>query len=111
MSTDELPSVHPRTASTLPPGPRLPSFVQTVGWTLRPLPFMEKCQRRYGDIFTLRILHAGTSVLLCDPDDVKRVFTADPSSLGVSVANTLLVLVLGSRPARLLDEPQHTFRR
>jgi cytochrome P450 len=72
---------------------------------------MEKCQRRYGDIFTLRILHAGTSVLLCDPDDVKRVFTADPSSLGVSVANNLLGLVLGSRSVMLLDEPEHMSRR
>jgi cytochrome P450 family 135 len=72
---------------------------------------MEKCQRRYGDIFTLRILHAGTSVLLCDPEDVKRVFTASPDSLGVSVANTLLGLVLGPRSVMLLEEPEHMARR
>ncbi|MCW2989323.1 MAG: cytochrome, partial [Solirubrobacterales bacterium] len=48
---------------SLPPGPCLPRALQAVGWTRRPLPFLERCQRRYGDIFTLRILHWGDWVL------------------------------------------------
>ena len=69
-------------APALPPGPRMPSALQAVGWTWRSLPFMERCQRRYGDMFTLRIRHGGTWVLLCDPEDVKRVFTAEPEHAG-----------------------------
>ncbi len=98
-------------AQTLPPGPRMPSALQAVGWTWRSLPFMERCQRRYGDIFTLRIRHGGTWVLLCDPQDVKRLFTADPERLGVGEANTLLGPVLGPRSVMLLEEPQHMARR
>jgi cytochrome P450 len=95
----------------LPPGPRMPSALQAVGWTWRSLPFMERCQRRYGDVFTLRVRHGGTWVLVCDPEDVKRVFTAAPEQLGVGEANTLLGPVLGPRSVMLLEEPQHMTRR
>src|SRR5580658_6789960 len=104
-----LPSVNGH--GELPPGPRLPSTLQALGWSRRPLPFMERCQKQYGDIFTLRIRHAGTWVVLCDPEDVRRVFTADPAQLGVSMANTLLEPLLGRRSVVLLDEPDHMPRR
>jgi cytochrome P450 family 135 len=96
--------------SALPPGPRLPRAVQAVGWTQRPLPWLERCRRRYGDIFTLRIRHYGDWVLLADPEDVKRVFTAG-RAVGVDVANPLLGPVLGPRSVMLLEEPEHMTRR
>jgi len=95
----------------LPPGPRIHSALQAWEWSRRPLPFMERCQRRYGDVFTLRIRHGGTWVLLCHPDDVKRVFTAQPARLGVSEANLLLGPLLGRRSVMLLEEPEHMSRR
>ncbi|HTR88843.1 MAG TPA: cytochrome P450, partial [Solirubrobacteraceae bacterium] len=97
--------------SSLPPGPSMPASLQAVGWARRPLPFLERCQRRYGDIFTLRVRHSGTWVILADPADVKRVFTAPPESLGVGEANTLLGPVLGPRSVMLLEEPAHMTRR
>ncbi len=103
--------VKTRPRLALPPGPRMPSGLQAVGWTWRSLPFMERCQRRYGDVFTLRVRHGGTWVLVCDPEDVKRVFTAAPQTLGVGEANTLLGPVLGPRSVMLLEEPQHMTRR
>ncbi|MBK5219839.1 MAG: cytochrome P450 [Thermoleophilia bacterium] len=96
--------------SSLPPGPRMPRALQAIGWTQRPLPFLERCQRRYGDTFTLRILHWGDWVILADPDDVKKVFTAG-SAVGVGVANPLLGPVLGPRSVMLLEEPEHMTRR
>ncbi len=95
----------------LPPGPRLPSTLQAIAWTWRSLPYMERCHERYGDIFTLRVRHGGTWVLLSAPEDIKRVFTADPNRLGVGEANTLLGPVLGPRSVMLLEEPQHMTRR
>jgi len=95
----------------LPPGPRMPSALQAVGWAERPLPFMERCQRRYGDIFTMRIRHAGNWVFLCDPEDVKQVFTAAADTLGVGEANSLLGPILGSRSVMLLEEPEHMAHR
>jgi cytochrome P450 len=96
--------------SKLPPGPRMPRALQAVGWTQRPLPWLEKCHRRYGDTFTLRIRHYGDWVLLADPDDVKKVFTAG-RAVGVATANPLLGPLLGPRSVMLLEEPEHMTRR
>jgi cytochrome P450 family 135 len=95
----------------LPPGPRMPSALQAVGWAKRPYPLMKRCQERYGDVFTLRILHSGTWVFLCDPEDVKKVFTAPAGSLGVALANPLLGPVLGPHSVMLMEEPAHMTRR
>jgi cytochrome P450 family 135 len=89
----------------------MPSALQTVFWTTRPLAFMRACRRRFGDVFTLRIRHAGTWVLLSDPTDVKTVFTADAEVLGVGEANSLLGPVLGKSSVMLLEEPAHMVHR
>lgn len=89
----------------------MPPALQAVGWLRRPLPFLERCQRRYGDTFTLRVRHAGMWVILADPEDVKRVFTADHATLGVGLANSILGPLLGPRSVMLLEEPEHIRRR
>ena len=111
MSGNRAPGPGAFSRSPLPPGPRMPSALQAVGWSERPLAFMERCRQRYGDIFTLRIRHAGTWVFLCDPEDVKRVFTADAGLLGVGEANSLLGPILGARSVMLLEEPEHMAHR
>jgi cytochrome P450 len=88
----------------------MPRALQAVGWTQRPLPWLEKCHRRYGDTFTLRIRHYGDWVILADPDDVKKVFTAG-KKVGVATANPLLGPLLGPRSVMLLEEPVHMTRR
>jgi cytochrome P450 len=72
---------------------------------------LERCQKHFGDIFTIRVRHSGTWVILSDPDDVKRVFTADHAVLGVGVANSILGPLLGPRSVMLLEEPEHVKRR
>jgi cytochrome P450 len=95
----------------LPPGPRMPSTLQAVAWARRPLPFLERCQKHFGDIFTIDVKHAGTWVILADPEDVKKVFTADHAVLGVGLANSILGPLLGPRSVMLLEEPEHVRRR
>jgi cytochrome P450 len=96
---------------SLPPGPRMLGAMQAWQWTRSPLPFLDRCRRDYGDAFTLRISHSGTWVVLCDPADVKQVFTADPTHVGASQANAVLGPLLGRRSVMLLDEPEHMVRR
>lgn len=95
----------------LPPGPRMPGALQAIAWARRPLGFLERCRERYGDTFTLRVRHTGTWVILANPQDVKRVFTADHASLGVGLANSVLGPLLGPRSVMLLEEPEHIRRR
>jgi cytochrome P450 len=98
----------------LPPGPRTPSRLQAVGWALRPLPFMERCRKRYGDTFTLRIRgRKNPWVFLSDPRDVGKVLTISPDLVraGAGEANPLLGPLLGPRSVMLLDEPEHMRNR
>jgi cytochrome P450 len=111
MSSDTTNASHTSSLTGLPPGPRMPRPLQTLGWVNRPLPFMERCRKRYGDVFTLRIQNEGTWVFLCDPEDVKRVFTGDPSVLRAGEANAVLRPFVGARSVLLLDEPDHMTHR
>lgn len=93
----------------LPPGPRMPSALQAVGWALRPLPLMERCHRRYGDIFTLRVRRSRPWVFVTRPEHVKQIFTTDAELMGAGAgdANPLLGPLLGPRSVMLQDEPRH----
>ena len=72
---------------------------------------MEDAQRRYGDMFTLRIANEGTWVFISDPDAVKQVFTGDPRLLHAGEANIVLLPVLGSHSVLLLDDDEHMAQR
>jgi cytochrome P450 len=89
----------------------MPATLQAVAWARRPLPFLERCKKHFGDTFTIRVRHSGTWVILADPEDVKRVFTADHATLGVGLANSILGPLLGPRSVMLLEEPEHVRRR
>jgi cytochrome P450 family 135 len=91
----------------------MPSSLQAVGWALRPLPFLERCSERYGDIFTLNIRHGRPWVFLSNPEDVGKVLTISPELVraGAGEANALLEPLLGPRSVMLLDEPEHMLHR
>jgi cytochrome P450 len=95
----------------LPPGPSWPPVVQTAAWVARPAPFMERCTRRYGDAFTVRLAQVGTFVFTTDPETLKAVFTARPDRLRAGEANVALEPVLGSRSVLLLDGAEHIRQR
>jgi cytochrome P450 len=98
-------------SAKLPPGPRAPRLLQARRWSRDPLPFLEQCRARYGATFTLRLRHLGTWVLLSNPEDVKRVFSAGTEDLGVGVPNLALRPVLGAHSVMLSEEPEHMARR
>ena len=89
----------------------MPSSLQAIAWARRPLGFLDRCQKHFGDTFTIRVKHAGTWVILADPDDVKKVLSAENSVLGVGLANSILGPLLGPRSVMLLEEPEHIRRR
>jgi cytochrome P450 len=70
---------------------------------------MDRCERQFGEIFTLRIRRNRPWVFLTNPEHVKQVFTTDSELLraGAGEANPLLEPLLGPRSVMLLDEPQH----
>jgi len=95
----------------LPPGPDW-SLARTMWhWWRRPLPTLEACRARYGEMFTIRLPHEGTWVFVSDPETVKQVFTGDPTLLRAGAANVVLLPVLGEHSVLLLDEPEHMAQR
>jgi cytochrome P450 len=93
----------------LPAGPPIPTPLQAAIWALRPLELMDRCEARYGEIFTLRIRRGKPWVLVTNPEHVKAVFTRASELMGAGAgeANPLLTPLLGPRSVMLLDEPQH----
>jgi cytochrome P450 len=95
----------------MPPGPRLPRFVQTLGFVFFPVPFIEGCRRRYGDIVTMGTLFDSRFVMLFDPESVKQLFRGSPEQLRAGEANAPLGPVVGERSVLLLDGAEHLRHR
>jgi hypothetical protein len=95
----------------LPPGPRQPSALQTLGWWSRPVAFIEGCRARYGKRFTIRLLATPPFVMLSDPDEVRELFTAPPEVLHPGEGARILEPVVGSNSVILLDERDHLEQR
>jgi cytochrome P450 len=97
--------------SALPPGPRLPSAVQFIGFWTRPYAILERCRERYGKRFTIRLPATPPFVMLSDPDEVKEVFTAPPDVLRPGQGARVLEPVVGANSVLLLDERAHMEQR
>ena len=65
----------------MPPGPRLPRVLQTLGFLIAPPRFIEACHRRYGDAVTFSTLFDSRFVMVFEQDLVKQVFRAPPDQL------------------------------
>jgi cytochrome P450 len=89
----------------------MPAALQTAAWVARPVPFMERCRRRYGDFFTVRLAQVGTFVFTADPEALRAVFRAPADRLRAGEANVALEPVLGNRSVLLLDGDEHIRQR
>jgi len=97
--------------SGLPPGPRLPRLVQTAGFIVGGVRFLEACRRRYGGAVTLGTLFDSGFVMVFDPALVKELFQGSNDQLHAGEANALLGPVLGERSVLLLDGAEHLRHR
>jgi cytochrome P450 len=95
----------------LPPGPRMPVFLQGIGWWNRPTAFMERCRARYGNRFTIRLPGQPPFVMISDPEELKEIFKAPPDVLHPGEGARILEPVLGSNSVILLDEAPHLEQR
>src|SRR5437763_4402853 len=95
----------------LPPGPRAPKIVQTIGWWSRPHPFLERCRARYGKRFTIRLIGPPPFVMLSDPEELKELFKAPPDVLHPGEGAVILEPVVGTNSVILLDEGAHLEQR
>jgi len=91
-------------SSKLPPGPRQPAALQTIGWWARPVAFVERLRARYGKRFTIRLLASPPFVILSEPDQLKELFATPPDVLHPGEGAGILEPVVGQKSLILLDE-------
>ena len=97
--------------NSLPPGPTLPRPLVVGRFLLQPTSFLESCERRYGEYFTLRLSEERTQVITSDPAAVRTVFTGDPETMLAGKNNEILRPLLGDRSVLLLDRAEHLRQR
>ena len=88
-----------------------PPALQTAQMLLRPVSFVERCRRRYGDTFGAHFLPAGEVVMISDPDSLKRLFGADRVNTIAPGRNFALEPLVGPRSVLLLTGAEHMRRR
>ena len=95
----------------LPPGPRMPALLQTLGMWSRPTAFLERSSARYGKRFTIRLVGQPPLVMISDPDEIKQIFQAPPDVLHPGEGAQILEPIVGANSVILLDEGPHLEQR
>ncbi|HWD64709.1 MAG TPA: cytochrome P450 [Solirubrobacteraceae bacterium] len=110
-SADRPPAASHSLAPRLPPGPKLPRWLQTLGFILGGPRYLDFCRRRYGNAVTMSTLFDQGFVMVFDPELVKQVFRGSSDQLHAGEANALLGPIVGERSVLLLDGEQHLRHR
>ncbi|HXB64849.1 MAG TPA: cytochrome P450 [Solirubrobacteraceae bacterium] len=97
--------------SQLPPGPRMPTALQTLGFWSRPTTFLESARRRYGHRFSFRLIGQPQLVIISDPQEIREVFQAPPDVLHPGEGARILEPIVGANSVILLDEEPHLEQR
>jgi cytochrome P450 len=92
-----------------------PGFIQTALFFQWPYLFVSRCQRRFGDVFTLSLMapgeELGTIVYVADPDAISQLFRRDGKEAHAGVANKVLEPITGPQSILLLDREEHLRER
>jgi cytochrome P450 len=98
-------------SAALPPGPSMPTLLQTLAWWSRPIPFLEHARAKYGKAFPIRLLRQDPFVMISDPAELKQVFTAPAEVLHPGEGAAILEPIVGPNSILLLDEGRHLAQR
>ena len=101
----DAPPVDP---ADLPPGPRMPGLLQSIGLLRFRHQFVPALHRRYGDVFSIKILPEGRHLVVFNrPEHVKEIFAGDPEVFHAGKGNAILGPVMGEHSLLLVDSAQH----
>ena len=95
----------------LPDGPKTPSLFQSINWIAKPFEYIEECGKKYGDIFTLRLLGLPPSVYVANPQGIKEIFSADAKYFDAGRSNDFVRPLVGYDSILLMDRSRHKKER
>jgi cytochrome P450 len=88
--------VDPGTAVHMPPGLGLPGVLQGLRFARRPMTFALGAQRRFGDVWQIRVPNrAEAFVVTCHPDHLRSLLKADPADAPSLTGESPLRPILG----------------
>lgn len=111
LSATRIAVVHEPASTALPPGPRLPRWVQGLVMLRYAPSYLAACEHHYGRVFTVRAPGLGTMVYVTDPAVIKSVFAGSPSVFHAGEANSMLRRLLGDTSLLVVDDEVHRDRR
>src|SRR6476659_9714598 len=95
-------------AADLPPGPRWPTLLQSVALMRFRHRFVPAMHRRYGDVFTVRVMPKGQPlVLFTRPEQTREIFAGDPEVFHAGKGNAILGPIMGEHSLLLQDSTEH----
>jgi cytochrome P450 len=80
-------------------------------WMFRPIPFMERCRRKFGPLFSIRLGRAHNLLVVADPAHAMEVLAGDPEYFDSGAANLIFRPVVGEYSLLLLDGAEHMRHR
>ncbi|HEX7718055.1 MAG TPA: cytochrome P450, partial [Marmoricola sp.] len=96
------------TGGQVPPGPRSPGLLQSIALMRFRHQWIPRLQRRYGDVFSIKILPEGRwLVFFHRPEHVREIFAGDPEVFHAGKGNAILGPVMGEHSLLLVDSSQH----
>ncbi|WP_340540230.1 cytochrome P450 [Nocardioides sp. GXZ039] len=101
-------SPRPPRDAPLPPGPRWPAAIQSVALMRFRHRFHPYLRRKYGEVFTTRLLPGSRPlVLVTRPEHVKEIFAGDPEVFHAGKGNAILGPIMGRHSLLIQDSVEH----
>ncbi|AFY43331.1 cytochrome P450 [Nostoc sp. PCC 7107] len=93
--------------------PNTPAVLQLLNWVFRPMPYMEECAKRYGDVFALKLQkNIPPIVFVSHPQDLQQILSHDTKELEApGDLNSLFQGLLGKRSVISLSGEEHQRQR
>ncbi|MDF0528772.1 cytochrome P450 [Tsukamurella sp. 8F] len=92
----------------LPPGLRWPALAQSVALIRFRHSFVPWLHRRYGDVFTIRVVpHGRQIVMFSRPEHIREIFAGDPEVFYAGKGNASLGTLMGEHSLLLVDAAEH----
>lgn len=92
-------------------GPQTPGIIQVARFLWNPFQYLEKCGKRYGDVFTLNYPELPRAVVISDPALIKQVFREHGGKLQAGKVNKKFSSMLGQYSLLNMDGEQHQRHR
>ena len=95
----------------LPEGSKTLPLFQLINWIARPFDYLEHYEKKYGDIFTMRLFGFPPLVFVANPQGIKDIFSANAQYFDVGRTNDLARPIFGDNSLVLMDGTSHKRKR